>query len=535
MFGKVRRKLRELRSHTSGNATLLLAFGLPAVVGGSGLAVDMSQWYMWKRDLQYAVDQAALAGAWTMTNSNTTVQSTYATRAQQEYTTNLTMADDIDTTPSIGLAKYNGSSTNNSVLVTATAAKKLPFSSFLTGGTTTVFAKAQATYTTGAEWKVCIFATHPSQSQAFKFGGSVSGSTTCGVGTLSNHPTAAMFEAGNTNNDLGNLVATGGIDSSFSNNGNNRMHPNTTGLSDPYAGLSPPSSSGQQSYTYPAACPLATTGYTTANVTTTTVKSYKYYEKQQGDFVEVVGYSGVFLQTDFGSSSTQNNQVVTSTTNSTSGPTESGYVKHDRGSDTIWIKTTTTTTVSYSNVQTYPANSGIVSLSPGIYTNISIACPTSFGAGVYWISGDLDFGQNQTVTGTGGVLFVMTGTAGSIHINSNSNVTLSGITKNQLISPYGMSEPDADKLAGMLIFDKNSTDALTINGNSTVKLGGTIYVPNRDVKMNGNGSSAGVCMMVAGSTVEFLGDFNIDNICTPQNATGNINIGGSTPVVKLVA
>jgi hypothetical protein len=87
----------------------------------------------------------------------------------------------------------------------------------------------------------------------------------------------------------------------------------------------------------------------------------------------------------------------------------------------------------------------------------------------------------------------------------------------------------------MLIFDKDSTSSLTINGNSNVKLGGTIYVPKRDVKMNGDGAAAGVCMMVAGETVEFLGNFNIDNICTPQNSTGNINIGGSSPGVKLVA
>lgn len=534
MFGKIRRTLRDLRSHTSGNATLLMAIGLPAVVGGSGLAVDISQWYMWKRDLQYAVDQAALAGAWTMTNNSTSVQGTYATRARQEYDANLAFADEFDTTPTIALARYNGAASNNSVLVTATATRRLPFSSFLTGNATTVAARAQATYTTTANWSVCIFATHPSAQAAFKFGGSVSGSTTCGVGTLSNHPTAAMFEAGNTNNDLGNLVAAGGIDSSFSNNGNNRMHPNTGGLSDPYAGISAPSSAGQPSYSYPATCPTATSGYTLADVTTTTSKTYKYYSKSGNSYTLLSNYTGEYRQTDTGGTGTQFNQTVTSTTTTTTGPTESDYVKYGNGSNAVYIKTTTTTTISYGNIRTVPANDGIVRLNPGIYTDINVVCPTQFGAGVYWLSGSIDFGQNQAITGTGGVLFVMTGTAGAIRINSNSNVRLNGITKSQLTSNYSVSESDASKLAGMLIFDKNSTDTLTINGDSLVKLGGTIYVPNRDVKMNGNGSSAGVCMMVAGKTVEFIGNFNIDNICTPSNAESNINIGGASPSVKLV-
>jgi len=41
--------------------------------------------------------------------------------------------------------------------------------------------------------------------------------------------------------------------------------------------------------------------------------------------------------------------------------------------------------------------------------------------------------------------------------------------------------------------------------------------------------------MVAGSTVEFIGNFNINNICTPTNANGNSSIGGTTTTVKLVA
>lgn len=55
--------LQNLKTDTGGNAALLVAIGLPSLIGSAGLAVDVAQWYMWKNELQYAVDQAALAGA----------------------------------------------------------------------------------------------------------------------------------------------------------------------------------------------------------------------------------------------------------------------------------------------------------------------------------------------------------------------------------------------------------------------------------------------------------------------------------------
>ena len=55
---------QSLHRNESGNALLLMALGMPVLIGSSGMAVDVAQWYIWKRELQYAVDQAALAGAW---------------------------------------------------------------------------------------------------------------------------------------------------------------------------------------------------------------------------------------------------------------------------------------------------------------------------------------------------------------------------------------------------------------------------------------------------------------------------------------
>src|SRR3989337_306726 len=77
------RKLAELRGCSSGNTTMLVALGMPMLIGGAGLGVDLAQWYMWKRELQYAVDQAAIAGAYARLESATEL--TYITRATQEF------------------------------------------------------------------------------------------------------------------------------------------------------------------------------------------------------------------------------------------------------------------------------------------------------------------------------------------------------------------------------------------------------------------------------------------------------------------
>jgi Flp pilus assembly protein TadG len=48
--------IHRLLASRGGNAALIVALGMPALIGGAGLAVDTAQWYMWKRELQFAVD-----------------------------------------------------------------------------------------------------------------------------------------------------------------------------------------------------------------------------------------------------------------------------------------------------------------------------------------------------------------------------------------------------------------------------------------------------------------------------------------------
>jgi hypothetical protein len=393
---------------------------------------------------------------------------------------------------------------------------------------------------------------NPDQSAAFQLGNSVTGSSACGVGAISNNDISAAKETGDTNIPLGTIVAGGDVDSTFSNNG--KIYKNQTGLTDPFASLSPPSSSGQPTQSYPSTCPSATPASTTyaADGMTWTHYTYAYFKGAKINSAKALtNYTGTGYippkwspNPDSGYTNGiafTGRSVPASTTTGlkTESAKAAGTAISVAGSNasTIWRLPYTSTQDKYVNITTVsvPASDGVVHLSPGVYSSIAIACKTEFSPGIYWISGNLDFGQNLAVTGTGGVMFVMTGSSSSITINSNSMVALTGISASTLTGTYGYSADDADKLAGMLIYDPNSTTAMTFNGNSSLYFSGIFYMPKRDVTFNGTSSlAANNCVMVAANTIKITGNFSLNNFCVTTGVSA-LSIGGTGATVKLVA
>lgn len=546
MLESLHRLMHRLRRETSGNAAMLVAIGMPALIGGTGLATDAAQWYLWQRDLQYAVDQAALAGAYARASANTTVQSTYVTRATQEYELNIQTTKDFDTGPTVTTAIYGTAAAANSVVVTASATKALPFSRMLTGASTTVSVRAQATFHGAANFTACMLALNPTASQAFKLGNSVEGSSSCGVGALSNDSQAAIKETGDNNIPLGTIVSGGAVDETFNNNGT--VFEDQVGLSNPYEDIPEPTPVGG-SQTYPGSCPAVSAGGTTytANGSTVTHTTYKYYRgSNSNNWTELTGYTGTGYIAPSSSSPVAfvNKSVTGQTTTGLQAATAAAAGATvgpltGNGSNRIWRVpyTSTQDTIDTITTHTTPASDGKVYLNPGQYASINIACPTVFTPGIYFVSGALDFGQNQTVTATGGVMFALTGSSGSIHLNSNSNVTLSGIAATTLTTVYGYSAADAAKLNGMLIWDPNSTAAMTVNGNASMNLSGILYMPKRDVTFNGNGSggsAANSCMMIAADMIKITGNFSLTNFCVTTGASA-MSIGGTQGRVRLVS
>lgn len=524
--------LRKLLGRSDGSAALLVALSLPALIGASGLAVDTAQWYLWKAELQFAVDQAALAGAWARSDPESS--SLYRTRGAQEYDGNLQIVADFASRPDISLVDYQGGS-DNAVEVTASVSHTLPFSNIFLARPVVISARAMASVTQGDNHTGCLVALDPSASGAFTLGGSVSGEVTCGAAALSNSSTA-MRKNGNSDAQLGSLVSAGGIDSGFSENGT--LYPNATGISDPFGDVAAPASTGHQSRTYtcPAARPAVTT--TTADKTIRTIVTYTYKKgANANNGVVQTGYTGTGYLANSDSTSGPVNETVPNGTlagTTTSGPTVGSAVQvSGSGNNRIWRIPSTTVKTTYSNIAVVviPANDGVARPQPGIYSTISVACKTVFAPGIYFVD-DIDFGQNQIVIGSD-VMFVIR-EAGGMHINSKSNLSLTGITADTLTSIYGYDSEEANKLAGMVIYDPDTTAQFKMNGNADLHLEGTIYMPKREIWFNGNSTASGTCMMIVANQITFTGNNDLESFCVPDG-NSPLQLGGGQPTVRLVS
>ncbi len=449
------------------------------------------------------------------------------------------MTSGFATTPTVALVNYDAG-VGNAVKVTTTSSKQaLPFTGIFLDEGAQISVTATAVLEAGGTWSGCIIALDPSAEGAFTLGGNAPGNVACGVVALSNDADAAMVKNGNSTAQLGQLVATGGIDADFAVNGT--MHPFTAGLTNPFAGVVEPDPSPSPSRTY--SCPVATAGstVTTADKVTSTTVSYHYVKGNNSNQALNNAQNGTnsyaYSPATAGSSgsTTEAGIVVPDGTvaGTVTGAAKYVYVRQVMNSPKVHEVKKTISNVTYSNVTvtTTAGNDGIARPEPGTYSTIQIACTTEFQPGIYLID-DIDFGQNFTVTGDG-VMFVIRN-AGGMHINSQSVVTLSGISKDMLIDTYGYSEADADKLARIVIFDQDTTEQFKLNGTANIFFYGTIYMPNREIWFNGTATASGKCMMLVANRVTFTGTVDLDNFCLPTGATLP-HTGGSEDQVKLVA
>lgn len=528
MLKSIRRVLKDLKSSTSGNATLLVALGLPALIGGSGLAVDTAQWYMWKRELQYAVDQAALAGAWARTQSAT--KDAFITRAKREYGVNLAATKDIASTPNVTLANWAGGS-NNSVVVSAQASRPLPFSSMITGSAATVQVYAQAAYTEGASFTSCLIATDDDADGAITIGGNATLTAGCGMAALSNSPSSIIVD-GNPQINSGWVLSRGGIDDWFDVHTDDQIHEYLEGLRDPFATLSPPNPvESRIARTYACVKGKSTKW---SNVSTITSTTYTYWKG--ADYTTAIQYNKQKNpNTTFPTAFTYmivSNEVVDGVVMTT---TVVWTKTNGNGASTIWEKATTVKTTTYQGTTTV-TEKDIGNVDPGTYSGgIKVACDTTFKKGVYIIDGGQLEINGQYAVSAAGVMFVLKNGA-SVKINGGSNINLTAIQASDLIA-RGVPEADANKLAGMLIFeDRNSpgsNNSNKINGNTATVLNGTIYLPRSSMDFTGTASVTSQCLMIAAATIKITGTANMSSFC-PAGMQEDTIVANEISKVKLV-
>ena len=193
MLGGVRYLTRRFVRERGGNAMMMVALGLPALIGAIGYGVDTAQWYMWQRELQHSVDQAAIGGAWALAYDE---DADYTIRAKQEFNANQHLTAEFASAPTIKLANFEGGF-NNSVLVTATVTRELPFTGMLLDRPTTVGARAQAMFREGSKYNACLI-TLKEDGTTFQIGGNAHVIANCGLGALSCSDDAIVIDGSAT-------------------------------------------------------------------------------------------------------------------------------------------------------------------------------------------------------------------------------------------------------------------------------------------------------------------------------------------------
>lgn len=540
MFDQVKRFAKSLRRDASGNTMMLFALGMPVFVGGAGLAVDTAQWYQWHREMQFAVDQAALAGAWSRVGGSTGNE--YKTRAQQEIDANLQVVD-FEGTPSISLANYAGG-TNNSVLVSLSATKTLPFSSMLTGEGATISVSAQASFEKGRTFTACLIAVDPDTEGAITIGGSAYVTANCGAAALSTNPEAITMD-GNPTFDVGYLVAGGGIDDDFDDEEDLEIYENHTCLVDPFAELVPPDNPTPRTYE----CLPATTEYNVTYTETTSLTDLKYTSSSASGPWTLSSStqisSGSQSGTTTGTAETRKNDVLWDTSSTDTGSvtfTEATTTCNKNG------KNCTTTPASYTRVDRVTNKKAVVSsvgsqgkdvsasLLPGTYADLTVSCNTTMAKGVYVIDGGLFKVNSQDIVTGQGVMIVLRNGAG-IEINGGASLDLRAMTTDEMVFNAGLTTAEALKLKDMLIFeDRNSPgrEGNSVNGNAGAILDGAVYLPASYITFNGTFGVVSRCLVITAQTITISGNANMTSFC-PAGITNTVSVGGGVTSVKLVA
>ncbi len=227
--------LQSIIKDTRANIVAVSAIGAASLVGGAGLAVDAVYWYLWKRQLQQAVDSGALAGAYALSaGRDVTAASTNDIGLNSN--TAITVQS-VTSPPATGAYAAN----NTAVEVIATTSKRLPFSSLFLTSPPVIHSRAVAAYV--SEGEHCIISLAET-GIGVNLAGTADVLLTCGV--AANSVDVDAIDLDGTSWLTGSpLTAVGGIEYSDSNiPSTTNLNPYSAAQEDPLAsrGLTTPSS-----------------------------------------------------------------------------------------------------------------------------------------------------------------------------------------------------------------------------------------------------------------------------------------------------
>ncbi|MXP41499.1 hypothetical protein GRI75_07560 [Altererythrobacter soli] len=218
--------LRRIAGDAHGNVLLMVGAGMFVLVGGAGLGVDTIQWYLWKRQLQQAVDAGALAGAHAIAQG-----APFESVAKRDLDRNANTAIVVErlSRPPVSGA-YAGNT--RAVEVIATTSNVLPFSSLFLVSAPTIRARAVAAPVRVG--KHCIISLAKTFTGIY-VAGSVNADIGCGIASNST-ATGAIAVDGKAWINASPMTAAGTIAATSHNYPSDAvLQPHSAPLEDPFA------------------------------------------------------------------------------------------------------------------------------------------------------------------------------------------------------------------------------------------------------------------------------------------------------------
>ena len=185
----------KLRKARRGNVAILVGLSMPAIVGASGVTMDVATWYHAKKEAQVAADAAAYAAALNLAEQGldgTATKPPMEVRANDAAGRNgYTGTVVLNFPPSSGVAVGN----NRAVEAILTEPAPLYFTSVFWNGAPNIQARAVAI---AVVTDACVWALDPTERAALNVSGGANVDLDCGVVVNSNDPQAALNQSGNS-------------------------------------------------------------------------------------------------------------------------------------------------------------------------------------------------------------------------------------------------------------------------------------------------------------------------------------------------
>ena len=184
------------------------------------------------------------------------------------------------------------------------------------------------------------------------------------------------------------------------------------------------------------------------------------------------------------------------------------------------------------------ATTTTTSMTPGVYAGgLNMACKIVMASGIYVVNGGtLDMSdQKANVTGTG-VMFVLKNGA-TLKLGGSGNAGVLNLTPMEAADFVGtVNEAYKNKYAGMLIYEDTTGQTEPVehqfNGNASISVRGTFYLPGGNLTVNGNSNAAPLCFQLWAATLKITGNTSLTTTCT---STQTNSAGSSAGGVRLVA